>query len=432
MPLSTENKAGFWDSKILGWEKDKYESRVTGLRHLFDVNRSLKTRMDLARSAIRAVGPGTTILELGCGSALLLPEIVHSKVKRYVGVDISTVAIARARAHAEHYASRCSIEFLTGEAQAMDLPEADLCFSLGLLDWLEPEEMSNLLRSINCRYYLHSYSRYEHSLRQALHRLYVYSMYGHKYRRYTPRYYTEQSIDEIFSECCGEPPAHFRSPRLSFGALAYRLPSPNRLPQTEVLWHFDSVAKHYESRSRAGLWKHLRVRELEGVRRMIGSSPVDTAIDLGCGSGYYSRLIKETGCRRLICVDFSRAMLEALNLDGCEKIEADIEKYRGKKNVDIVVCAGALEFLEHPEEVFHNASVMLKPEGALVVLTPRECLAGHAYRAYHRLHSVGIRLFDLAVLDEWAQAAGLRLDHYEDVAPFSIVARFSKRGPLAV
>jgi len=53
----------------------------------------------LIAAYLRTLGPGTSVLELGCGEGLLLDEI-QTTVANYVGVDISQEAVARAHDHA--------------------------------------------------------------------------------------------------------------------------------------------------------------------------------------------------------------------------------------------------------------------------------------------------------------------------------------------
>ncbi len=106
----------------------------------------------------------------------------------------------------------------------------DVRFSLGLLDWLQPEEILRMRHQIRCTYYLHSFSERRASLDQLLHRLYVYWMDGHRTKSYVPQYYAAAHRQALFGSCYGEPVRLFRSSALSFGTFVFRLPDGIGLP----------------------------------------------------------------------------------------------------------------------------------------------------------------------------------------------------------
>ncbi len=91
--MNTIDKKQFWDDKVFGWERDKYDTSKKILGFSFDVNRSVKKRLRLAQTILSQVARNRTVLELGCGTARLLPMLVHTGVKKYIGVDISKLAI---------------------------------------------------------------------------------------------------------------------------------------------------------------------------------------------------------------------------------------------------------------------------------------------------------------------------------------------------
>ena len=223
-PADTVDRKRFWDRKILAWEERKYVEPKKLLHRVFDVNWSLRTRLHIARRLVTQLAKGRTILEVGCGSARLLPDIVAAGAARYIGVDISRIALETARANAKRLAGTTAIEL--HDMDIADLPPMapDICFSLGLLDWLQPEEILRMLRQIRCTYYVHSFSERCASPEQLLHRLYVHWMYGHRTKSYVPQYYTGARMQAMFSASYGEPVRLFRSRDLSFGAFVFRLP----------------------------------------------------------------------------------------------------------------------------------------------------------------------------------------------------------------
>ncbi|MBI2339900.1 MAG: class I SAM-dependent methyltransferase [Deltaproteobacteria bacterium] len=190
--------------------------------------------------------------------------------------------------------------------------------------------------------------------------------------------------------------------------------------------YFDSVASGYAEKSEGGIWRWLRRREASVIASMIGSGPLGDALELGSGSGYYTRRLSDLGCRSLVAVDFSPKMVESIRIPGCVKKKADIQNFVSEDRFDLILCAGALEFLEHPEVIFGNASKMLRTKGSLIVLLPLQSLLGRFYRLFHRSHHVPVRLFRLQEVDQWAKAAGLIPVRRQKAALFSLALKFSK------
>lgn len=221
----------FWDRKILGWEADKYSQVKGPLCKIFDVNQSIKKRLDFAKKILAKVARDKIVLELGCGSGRLMEEVFKADAKKYIGVDISSVAINEAKAKAEKLGLTSITEFRVSDLSELDLSKVDLVFSLGLLDWLDLQELAEALKHVPCEYYFHSYSEKRPSLQQLAHRCYVYVLYGHKTKSYVPRYYSRKQMKELFQTIYGEPPKFFR-PNISFGDIVYKLPEgadPNRI-----------------------------------------------------------------------------------------------------------------------------------------------------------------------------------------------------------
>ena len=223
--MSDTDSREFWDRKILRWEEDKYAPATNAIGRLVDVNRSLKMRMRLAERILSQTVRNRTVLEIGCGTARLLPTIIACGATKYIGVDVSGLAIDRARLRAEDVGGNASIELYQGDVTSLSETSPDLCFSLGLLDWLDPERIAEMNRRIQCRYYFHSFSERRRSVQLLLHRMYVYCLYGHRTKSYVPRYYTSTEMAEIFQSGYGSAPQCFRSPELSFGSLVFQLPN---------------------------------------------------------------------------------------------------------------------------------------------------------------------------------------------------------------
>jgi len=214
-------RKSFWDEKIVEWEERKYDVA----RGLIDVNRSVRFRMDVARRILRMVVKGRTVLELGCGSSRLLAEVGRMGARKYIGVDVASTAIAAAERAARQFGG-LECELINGDVTEVRRDDADICFSLGLLDWLSLDEIKRVRANIPTIYFFHSYSEKRLSLQYMAHKAYVFAMYGHRSKGYVPHYYSEEDIEGALRGTLAPGRIQsFRSPRLSFGAIAHHLPA---------------------------------------------------------------------------------------------------------------------------------------------------------------------------------------------------------------
>ena len=209
-------KNEFWNKKILSWERAKYN---LGRWKKADVNSSVKYRLNLASNLLNQVSNNKNILELGSGSGLLWQKLNLSSLASYRGVDFSSVAIASFRERAKE----CPKTTLFCDDCTSQVYPADIVVSLGLLDWINAEEMEKIAFNYRHCYFLHSFSEKRISLSRAIHQLYVFVSYGYKNLSYTPSYYREKELLSIF----GAKAKIYRHPQLKFGAFIYHLPWPH-------------------------------------------------------------------------------------------------------------------------------------------------------------------------------------------------------------
>lgn len=216
--------SAFWNKKILTWEKDKYFTKPMSLIN-FDVNSSVKTRLELARSILKEIAPSLTVLELGCGSALLMNDIIAFGANKYIAIDISPVAIEAAKQKALNSDIISKVELLTNNIKDIAPIKVDVCFSLGLFDWLDLKDINFLHKQIDAKYYFHSFSEKKtFSPQQIFHKIYVYLMYGYKNNQNIPKYFTENELRMALDNKMPARLKFFRHSKLSFGTLVYDLP----------------------------------------------------------------------------------------------------------------------------------------------------------------------------------------------------------------
>jgi 2-polyprenyl-6-hydroxyphenyl methylase/3-demethylubiquinone-9 3-methyltransferase len=159
-------------------------------------------------------------------------------------------------------------------------------------------------------------------------------------------------------------------------------------------------------------------------------------LDVGCGSGVFSRMLAEAGAR-VLGLDGSPAMVEAArtaSLGGALRFELGrVEDVSALSDAyDGAICLSVIEYLRDPSAALAAVAGRLKPGGRLVVSAPNR---GSTLRAAQRLmrpfaaavgdKSLGYldssrHLWTRDELGELARAAGLEVEAirgFDPVAP---------------
>lgn len=186
---------------------------------------SLRFRLRIAVAILAPHVKGKRIVEVGCGSGLLMPALFEHGATHYTGIDISEAAIGNARKLAQSAGveskTNLYVSSITDEREPF---EGDIVFSLGLLDWLSDDELDRLFQRSGNADFLHAIAEKRLSVSQAIHRSYCMISYMIKNGGYGPRYFTTQHIESIAKKYCDKKVFPYRDRGLSFGALLSTIP----------------------------------------------------------------------------------------------------------------------------------------------------------------------------------------------------------------
>ena len=215
-------KKNFWNKKILNWEQQRYKHGNWGS--------TIRYRKEIALETLKPFVKNMRILELGCGSGHTAQELINYGAKSYTGLDFSSVAINEASNNLKELISGNKIQYKEDSCKNLQNYEYDIVFSLGLLDWLDSEEIENLFNQSQNKKFLHSFSEDRNSLQQYFHKIFIYLTYNKKQRIYTPNYHSSEEINSLSHNNT----YFIRDSRLSFGTfftnledcLLYTSPSP--------------------------------------------------------------------------------------------------------------------------------------------------------------------------------------------------------------
>ena len=216
----------FWNHKIIGWERGRYDTHDAGsmLERLADrASDSLRFRLSSAGRLLAPHVAGKRVLDVGCGSGRLADALLAAGASSYHGIDISSAAVEEGRQRAER-SGWTQATFSQGDTRAIADFEADIVVSLGLLDWLRDDELETLFQAQGGADYFHAIAERRHAPTQWLHRAYVWLAYGHRTGGYVPRYYRVTDLQARL-DAAGAPPVRvWRHRRLTFGAYLTSLP----------------------------------------------------------------------------------------------------------------------------------------------------------------------------------------------------------------
>lgn len=227
--MDSQYKVRFWEKKIQEWENARYEGNYDDLPLLSRIVKrgsySIRFRMDQAAVMLAPHMQDRVLLDIGTGSGILIQKLKDTSAKGFIGVDIAPRAIedAKALAQKEGYADRST--FFAGNVLDLDLPDFDVVSALGLIDWLEDDELEKMVEMIQGKLVYISYSEHNlMSLSQWVHKTYVQVSYGWRSKGYIPKYHRTEWLIALFEKYGFTNLKVYRHPKLAFAAVLHNLP----------------------------------------------------------------------------------------------------------------------------------------------------------------------------------------------------------------
>lgn len=183
---------------------------------------------------------------------------------------------------------------------------------------------------------------------------------------------------------------------------------------------YDPIAEQYK-RSKATPWRtHIECFTLLDT---LGDVRGKSVLDVACGEGFYTRLIRHLGAARTVGVDLSEGMV-ALARNQEEKEPQGIEYHVGdgrdlpfREEFDVVVAGYLLNYAPNRTELgamCRSIARCLKPGGRFVTVN---CNPGLDFRTAPSYRPYG---FETQVVGEWGEGAPITWTFYLDDGPFSI------------
>ncbi len=144
---------------------------------------------------------------------------------------------------------------------------------------------------------------------------------------------------------------------------------------------------------------HKRLWDDHVARYELAARYVDQrrVLDIACGTGYGSRLLREAGAAQVWGVDIALEAIEyardKYNTEGVQFLVGDITSIPLPAGfIDVVACFETIEHVEDYEKVIDELHRVLKPDGMLIISTPNRKLSspgraigGRPWNKYHRV-----------------------------------------------
>lgn len=135
---------------------------------------------------------------------------------------------------------------------------------------------------------------------------------------------------------------------------------------------YDSIAEAYRDSKRLPFRECI---ERHTLFKTLGEIRGKTMLDLACGDGFYTRLIRQAGAAEATGVDLSPEMIRLAEQEekrqplGCRYVSQDVAKMKPSAPVDIVVAMYLLNYADTAELLRRFCQVCcdaLRPGGRLV------------------------------------------------------------------
>jgi ubiquinone/menaquinone biosynthesis C-methylase UbiE len=187
-----------------------------------------------------------------------------------------------------------------------------------------------------------------------------------------------------------------------------------------VTTDYNPIAEQYQ-RSKQQPWRTFI--ECFTLMDLIGDPTGLSALDLACGEGFYTRLIRHRGAARVHGLDLSDGMIalaqaqEARQPLGVTYAVADARELSGEDPVDLTVAAYLLNYARTREELqamCDGIARSLKPGGRFVTVNTNPALdltTAPSYRKYG---------FETTAVGQWQEGTPIVWTFHLEDGPFSI------------
>ena len=183
---------------------------------------------------------------------------------------------------------------------------------------------------------------------------------------------------------------------------------------------YDPIAEQYK-RSKQQPWRTFI--ECFTLLELIGDPRGMAVLDVACGEGFYTRMVRQRGAARVLGIDLSQGMIdlarqqEAEHRLGIDYVAGDACELPSGEEFDLVVSAYLLNYARNRDELqsmCDGIARSLKPGGRFVTVNCNPALAFPAAPSYRKYG------FETNVPGAWQEGAPIKWTFYLDDGAFEI------------
>jgi ubiquinone/menaquinone biosynthesis C-methylase UbiE len=187
-----------------------------------------------------------------------------------------------------------------------------------------------------------------------------------------------------------------------------------------VTTDYDPIAEQYQ-RSKQQPWR--TYIECFTLLELIGDPKGMSVLDVACGEGFYTRMIRERGAAQVTGVDLSQGMIELARSQedrqklGIDYVVGDARQLPDSVTCDLAVAAYLLNYAQTRDELqamCDGIARALKPGGRFVTVNSSPSLAFPTAPSYRKYG------FETTVNGAWQEGAPIKWTFHLDDGPFDI------------
>ncbi|BAZ23645.1 hypothetical protein NIES4073_45340 [Kalymmatonema gypsitolerans NIES-4073] len=142
------------------------------------------------------------------------------------------------------------------------------------------------------------------------------------------------------------------------------------MTETTVRKQYDQLAAVYDVR-----WRSYIANTLSFLKTWAEISPLDTVLDVACGTGEFERLLlTEYSSQQIVAIDISEKMLAIARLKCSAYPQVSFQTANASalpfdnNSFDVIVSANSFHYFDDPLAALKEMRRVLKPDGKVIIL----------------------------------------------------------------
>ncbi len=184
------------------------------------------------------------------------------------------------------------------------------------------------------------------------------------------------------------------------------MPPPN-FPEHSANNPYHKTAQYYERKLNLPVIRSIRRGESASIYRCFEEilRPTDTVLEIGCGTGYYTRDLVNRASH-VIALDDSESMLNIIRnrltaeeVSRMQFVRSEATQFTPTEAVDVVVHIGVLDYV--PDWKAFLAHSLFNARRAVIFTCPTDGLCGHMFHLLSKWEGVNIQRYARRQLEDF-------------------------------